>query len=125
MPVIFIARWFPLPERREAFLTVISRLKDAFTPEILAGITMLQVCFNHEGHFVAVEMWDEEILNSLRASQVFHEAVRDLSACCSRPLEIEHLNPLGGDDGVFKRYPPGKADPRYYPDLGVMTPLYR
>lgn len=125
MAVIFASRWFPLPERRADFINLVGGLGAAFTPEIAAGITLLQPTFNRDDQFVALEVWNsEEKLNSLRASTLFHDAIRAMSACCSRPAEIEHFNMLGEDGDLFKRYPAGKADPRYYPDLGTMTPLF-
>lgn len=126
MTISFIARWFPRPEKLEEFFGVIGRLGAGFPPEIAAGITLLQPSMNRDGQFVALEVWnDEAILNKLRESKLFHDAIRDMSACCSKPCEIEHLNPLGDDGTIFQRYPKGKADAKFYPDLGAMTALYR
>ena len=126
MSVAFIAHWYPKPEMREQFIKVIGVLAAGFTPEIAAGIKFIQPAFNRDGEFIACEVWeDENALNTLRTSAFFHQAIRDMSACCSRPLELEHIDPLGSDGSIFERYPAGCADPRYYPDLGPMTPLFR
>lgn len=125
MPVTFIARWFPRPERREEFIGILNRLASGFTPEIAAGVQSIELRMNRNGEFVAYEIWNsEEAMNALRSSQLFHDAIRDLSACCSRPLEFEHLDTLDGDGSIFKRYPAGKPDPKLYPDLGPMTPKW-
>lgn len=133
MPIVIIARWFPRPERREEFLRVVSGLKNALTPEMLASFAVLVPTMNCDGNVTFIEMWkSEEVMNKLRASKIFHDAIRGMSACCSRPLEIEHLNTVDGSGDFFSlspinnaRYPQGKADPKFYPDLGAMTPLYR
>jgi quinol monooxygenase YgiN len=126
MAIIFLARWFPLPERRDEFVKLLGKLGAAFTPELTAAIDSIRPTFNRDGQFVAIEVWNnEETLNSLRASKLFHDAIRAMSACCNRPAEIEHFSVLGEESDIFERYPVGKADPKYYPDLGAMTPLYR
>ena len=126
MSITFLSRWYPRPAQLAEFLGIIGRLAAAFPPEIAAGITLLQPTLNRDGEFVAVEVWkDESALNKLRESTLFHDAIRDMSACCTRPCEIEHLNPLGEDGGVFARYPVGKAHSHFYPDLGAMSAVYR
>ncbi|MET0988451.1 MAG: antibiotic biosynthesis monooxygenase [Steroidobacteraceae bacterium] len=126
MTMAFIARWYPRPEKLEDFLGVIAQLGAGFPPEIAAGITLMQPTLNRDGQFVVLEVWkDEAILNRLRESKLFHDAIRNMSACCSRPCELEHLNPLGERSNVFERYPSGKAHPAFYPDLGSMTAIYR
>jgi quinol monooxygenase YgiN len=103
MPINFIVRWTPRPELRDKFLDVISRLGAAFTPEMARAIEFMRPTFNRQGQFVVLEVWkDQEALDRLRQSELFHNAIRDLSACCDKPLEIEHL----------------------YPDLGAMTPVF-
>ena len=126
MAVTFLARWYPKPERLQEFLGVIANLGANFPPDIAAGVGSITVSLNREGHFLAFEIWnDEEALNRLRASELFHDSIRKLSACCDRPLEFEHLDACDGDKAIFGRYPAGKANPKYYPDLGPMTPVWR
>ncbi|MET0987168.1 MAG: antibiotic biosynthesis monooxygenase [Steroidobacteraceae bacterium] len=133
MPIVIIARWYPRPERREEFLRTVSGLKDALTPEMAESFAVLLPTMSSDGAVIFLEMWkSEEVMNKLRASEAFHQAIRAMSACCSRPLEIEHLNTVDGSGDFFslspidkERYPPGKADPKFYPDLGAMTALYR
>ena len=126
MAMVFIARWFPHPERRDEFIGVVMGLKDALPPDVAAALGVMVPATTRDGDVVFIEKWESEAMcNKLRASPLFHEAIRNMSACCRKPLQIEHLNSLGEDGSVFSRYPVGKADPKYYPDLGTMTALYR
>ena len=126
MRIHFLAHWYPRPERLDEFLRILGELAAAFTPDIAAGVYQIHTVLNREGEFLAFEVWDsEDAMNRLRRSQVFHDAIRDLSACCSRPLEFEHLDALDGDGSIFERYPAGTPDPELYPDLGDMTPIWR
>ncbi|MET0985422.1 MAG: antibiotic biosynthesis monooxygenase [Steroidobacteraceae bacterium] len=132
MSIVIIARWYPRAERRDEFLRAVGNLKDALTPEMLASFSVLLPTMSREGAVVFIEKWNsEEVMNKLRSSPIFHEAIRKMSACCDRPLEIEHLNTVGDDGNFFSlrpverdRYPPGKGNPLYYPDLGPMTPRF-
>ena len=124
MLVTFIVRWSPRPELRDKFLEITGRLGVLFTPEIASAIDFMRPSFNRKGQFVVLESWkDHETLDQLRRSTLFHDAIRDLSACCDMPLEIEYLDPLDGDATCIERFPPGKANPRLYPVLGTMTPV--
>jgi len=122
MSIRFIARWFPRPERKQEFLGVVAKLGAAFPPEVAAGIALLDPSFNRAGEFVVIEVWKgEALLNQLRESALFHDAIRAMTACCSRAPEVEILNPIGGDGSVFERYPAGRAAARCYPDTGATT----
>ncbi|HKT71906.1 MAG TPA: antibiotic biosynthesis monooxygenase [Steroidobacteraceae bacterium] len=132
MAIVIIARWFPRADSRDEFIRVVGRLKDSLTQQMLANFSVLLPTISRDGAVVFIEKWDsEEIMNTLRSSPGFHAAIRDMSACCDRPLEIEHLGTVDSS-GEFSslrpiesaRYPAGKADPRYYPDLGPMTPRF-
>ena len=126
MALTFLARWYPRPERLEEFLGILGGLASNILPDVAAGLSQMHTVLNRNGEFLAFEIWNsEEAINSFRRSAQFHEAVRAMSACCSRPLEFEHLDALGGDGSLFKRYPAGKPDPQFYPDLGPMTPVWR
>ena len=132
MSIVIIARWYPRPDSREDFLRAVGGLKDSLTPEMLASFSVLLPTMSRDGTIIFIEKWnDEAVMNKLRASPGFHDAIRQMSACCDRPLEIEHLNTVG-DDGNFaslqpvagNRYPKGRGNGPYYPDLGAMTPLF-
>lgn len=126
MRASFLARWYPRPERLQEFLGILHRLASSFPPDIAAGVGQIHMMLNREGEFLALEVWkSEEAMNRLLRSKLFHDAIRDLNACCSRPLEFEYLDALDGDRIVFTRYPAGKPDPALYPDLGPMTPNWR
>jgi len=124
MPIMFIVRWYPRPERRDRFLGIIERLGAALTSATAQGVEFIRPTFNRDGQFIVVEVWkDAEILDGLRRSALFHDAIRELTDCCTKPLEIEYLNPLDADGTVFARYPRGTASPTLYPDLESMTPV--
>src|SRR5437879_12655605 len=99
MSIVIIARWYPRPDRRDKFLRIVGGLKDSLTPEMLSSFSVLLPTMSRDGAVVFIEKWsDEGVMNKLRSSPGFHEAIRQMSACCDRPLEIEHLNTVG-DDG--------------------------
>jgi quinol monooxygenase YgiN len=126
MAIHFLARWYPKPERLPEFLGILQRLAGSLPPDVAAGLEQMHTVLNRNGEFLAFEIWkDEQAMNRLRRSKLFHDAIREFSACCSRPLEFEYLDTLDGDGSVFKRYPAGKPDPELYPDLGPMTPIWR
>jgi quinol monooxygenase YgiN len=129
MSIIIIARWFPRPERLDEFFAIVGRLKESLTPEMAEAFSVLLPAMGRDGSVVFMERWnDEAVLNSLRSSPRFHEAIRDMSACCHRPLEIEHLRGIDAFESAqpmdAAAYPPGRANPAYYPDLGSMTPRF-
>lgn len=132
MSIVIIARWYPRAEHRDEFFRIVGGLKDALTPEMVASNSVLLPTMSREGAVVFIEKWNsEQVMNELRSSPIFHEAIRSMSACCDRPLEVEHLNTVGKDGTFFSlrpvesgRYPQGNASPRYYPDLGSMTPRF-
>lgn len=123
MALTFIAHWFPLPERKREFTTALNELAVSIPQSLYATANYIKVTWNRRGEFIACESWrDEDAINAFRATPIFHDAIRKMAACCSRPLELEVLDELDGDESVFERYREGIADSRFYPDLGSMTP---
>jgi quinol monooxygenase YgiN len=122
MALTFIAHWFPLPEKRSEFTSALNELASSIPQSLYATANYIKVTWNRRGEFIACESWrDEDAINAFRATAVFHDAIRKMTACCSRPLELEILDELDGDESVFGRYPAGIADPRFYPCLGSMN----
>jgi quinol monooxygenase YgiN len=118
----FVARWFVRAEKKAEFVEALQELAAAIPQSLYASANYVNLTWNRQGDFIACESWnDEDAMNELRSSPVFHTAIRKMTACCHRPLELEILDPLAGDGGSFKRYEAGTADPRYYPPLGTMT----
>ena len=122
MALAFIARWFVRPERKAEFAAALQELAENIPPSVYATAAYVNLTWNRRGEFIACESWnDEDALNELRSSPAFHAAMRKMTACCSKPLELEVLDDLEGDCNVFQRYPAGRADPRYYPELAEMS----
>jgi quinol monooxygenase YgiN len=122
MALIFVARWFPRPEKKAEFVAALNELGASMPPTLRATATYVNICWNRRGEFIACESWkDEAAINAFRESPGFHKAIRLMSACCSRPLELEILDEFAGDGSVFERYRAGTADPRYYPPAGALT----
>jgi len=99
---------------------------------MLAAFNIVLPSMSRDGTFVFIEKWSsEEVMNKLRCSALFHEAMSRMSDCCDRPLEIEHLDTVEDFDlsslvpMKAENYPSGKANLDYYPDLGDMTPVYK
>jgi quinol monooxygenase YgiN len=122
MALTFLARWFVRPDMKDTFVAALLDLKEKMPQSLFAKARFVNLNWNRQGDFIACECWeDEDAINAFRASPDFHAAIRAMTACCSRPLELEILDALDGDGAPFARYAAGRADPRYYPDLGPMT----
>jgi quinol monooxygenase YgiN len=89
MAIHFLARWYPKPERLPEFLGILQRLAGSLPPDVAAGLEQMHTVLNRNGEFLAFEIWkDEQAMNRLRRSKLFHDAIREFSACCSARVRV-------------------------------------
>src|ERR1700754_4015458 len=98
MPLTFVARWSVSPEKKSEFMVALQELGAAIPPETWARSKYVNLAWNRHGQFIASECWeDEDAINEIRASPAFHEAIRKMTACSYKPLELEILEVFDGD----------------------------
>jgi quinol monooxygenase YgiN len=119
----FIARFHVKPDKRDEFMGIF----DTLWRESLDFMTE-QCNFVFYGWdrsddwFYTIESYkDEDMLDGLRASEVFQETVRTLLSLCDAPMEFSLLRGMENDRAVFDKYPEGLS--RVHPkagDIGVV-----
>lgn len=115
----FVSRWFVKPEKREEFVTTFDALWRGAADQMGQVTNFVYYGWGRDpNEFVAIESWKtEEIVNQVRQSEGFKEAVSKLMLCCSKPMAMEIYSPwVGGDRSVFDQYPPGPS--KVHPKAG-------
>jgi len=112
----FIARFHVKPERRKEFETKFDALWRQSLDFMNAQANFVFYGWDRANRaFVAIESYkDEEMLKTLRASDVFQEKVGQLMELCQAPMDIELFSGIEGSRAVFDDYPSGisKVHPR-------------
>ena len=112
----FIARFHVRPERRNEFETMFDALWRQSLDFMNAQANFVFYGWDRANRaFVAIESYkDEEMLKTLRASDVFQDKVGQLMSLCDAPMDIELFSGIEGSRAVFEQYPagPSKVHPR-------------
>jgi quinol monooxygenase YgiN len=118
MASLFISRWKLKPECRQQFEAIMDGLIEASGEVLKAETTVMFYGWGRdENEFVAIESWrSEEVVNAVRQSDGFKQALSAMMECCSAPMEMEVFADKGNDRSVFDQYPKGKS--KVHPEVG-------
>lgn len=107
----FVSRWFVRPEKRDEFIRLFNQLWQADKDGLRQAVNFVFYGWGRDqNEMVAIESWkDEAVVAALRETDFFKQAVSELMACCSRPMEMQLYSGLEASRDIFSVYPAGAS----------------